>query len=625
MFELDKYNRQLQKTPPAEPRETYSPAEDVAGMSLLLWGEHCIECAAPDCYSTCDLYQPRVDLNCRRFAFGAFKNTAFRSLRGYGVEIVFKKWGKLQASANTAIFPVSTVTRWERLVESVAPVGNLVGRMAYRGTGSYTWAQLTAKAIGRLTRRLHERGKSQRQPDAFLLEVYNPCPTEGALQIIFDVHLDDPQQKACHAVEPVVRSLRLPPGYSRHEFDAAMFQSILDRGLPMKIIMAPEGDSNLRIVFLTADFVVFTRPRQAREKVKQMKCVVWDLDNTLWTGTIAEGDLVELREGVREVLQRLDERGILLSIASKNDSESTWRIIENFGLNEYFLSPQIGWGPKSESIKRIAEDLNLGLDAFAFIDDNAFELDEVKRTLPQVNCISADGIPALLDDPRFRGAMTQESRHRRMYYRNEMLRKKDRSQFNSDDYWTFLASCQMELELSPYGGEDEERVAELVQRTNQLNFSGHKYSRSELREVLKDPSLRKFVIRCSDRYGSYGTVGFCLIHTDNGLIRVLDMMLSCRVQGRFVEHALFSHVSHECAGQPAKAIWVNFNPTDRNKPAQNVLNSMGFRSCRAGIDEVGTGMILDLSNPLKCDFIKITCSFPTHSKQEVADAHCISR
>ncbi len=130
-----------------------------------------------------------------------------------------------------------------------------------------------------------------------------------------------------------------------------------------------------------------------------------------------------------------------------------------------------------------------------------------------------------------------------------------------------------------------ERVAELVQRTNQLNFSGRKYSRDELQKVIADPALGKYVLRVSDKYGSYGTVGFCLVETRPATLEVLDFMLSCRVQSKFIEQALFSHLlaHHNPAG--AKAIWVNFKKTDRNTPAYNVLCAIGFEACDGARDE----------------------------------------
>ena len=153
-------------------------------------------------------------------------------------------------------------------------------------------------------------------------------------------------------------------------------------------------------------------------------------------------------------------------------------------------------------------------------------------------------------------------------------------------------------------------MAELVQRTNQLNFSGRKYSRNELNEIIANPTLGKYVLRVSDKYGSYGTVGFCLVKDKPDTVEVLDFMLSCRVQSKFIEQALFSHLLEHHNPGGAKAIWVNFKKTDRNTPAHNVLCAIGFQPCETNDSGTGKGMILQTVEPLKCDFITVRCSAP---------------
>jgi FkbH-like protein len=608
MFEFDKYDRNLHKDPPALPSGHYEQPVDIEGMSLLLWAEHCIECAAPACYSTCDLYEPRLDSTCRRFSFGAYKNRAFPSMRGYGTEISFKKWAKIEAFGNTAIYPIRSVLRWERAIERVSPFTNAIGKVVHRLSGSFKWKQLTYIASYKLGRELHRRGADGMQPDAFLLEVYNPAAEDARLQLIFSVSMDDLTNRGQYTappLPPVVKTLSLTPGYSRHEVDANAFRRITDRGLPFKITMVPEADSNARLVFLTADLVKFKHGKAAR-KPAQIKCVVWDLDNTLWNGTLVEGDDVVLRSGVVEALKHLDERGILVSIASKNDFGPAFEKLQQFGIADYFLYPQIDWLPKSQKIKNIAQRLNLGLDSFAFIDDSPFELDEVSRTAPQVACIRAEELDSLIVDPRLQGSVTEESRQRRRFYRDQISRETDQANLG-DDYMSFLRSCDIVLEVARYSRRDEERVVELVQRTNQLNFSGRKYSRPALDEIINDQSMEKYVLRCADKYGSYGTVGFCLVRHTAELVQVSDLMLSCRVQGKFIEQALFSHLLEHHNEQQARAIWVNFRQTDRNTPARGVLDTLGFRACAMEEDGFAEGMILRLREPLECDFVRINC------------------
>ncbi|HXR25265.1 MAG TPA: HAD-IIIC family phosphatase [Candidatus Binataceae bacterium] len=612
MFEFDKYDPKLHREKPATLALNYEPADDVAAIAFLHWGEHCVECAAPACYSSCDLYQPRSDMRCRRFAFGAYKNPSFPSMRGYGVEVSFKKWAKIEAFGDTAVHPVDAVLRWERMVEAGAPIANVVGHLVKTATGKRAWDEAAYIATEKLTRRLNARGSNGPQAEAFLLEVYNPTEGEIRLQVIFGVSIDDVTRNGQEPplVPPSINTVVLPPGYSRHEIGAQAFHQILDRGVPFKITMVPEADGNGRLVFLSADLVRF-KPRHAGADARKIKCVVWDLDNTLWKGTLVEGDDVVLNPGIAELLKHLDERGILLSVVSKNDFDPAWKKLREFGVAEYFLYPQIDWLPKSQKIKNIARNLNIGIDTFAFIDDNQFELDEVASVIPELLPINfnANQIAALQSDPRFQGSVTEESRQRRKMYQQQVAREKEEQGFG-DDYLGFLASCGIELEIGGYSEHDSERVAELVQRTNQLNFSGRKYSRDELQNVIANPTLGKYVLRVSDKYGSYGTVGFCLVKDKPDTVEVLDFMLSCRVQSKFVEQALFSHLlAHHNPGG-AKAIWVNFKKTDRNTPAHNVLRTIGFQSCDAARDRIDSGMILRTAVPLKCDFIAVRCSAP---------------
>lgn len=296
----------------------------------------------------------------------------------------------------------------------------------------------------------------------------------------------------------------------------------------------------------------------------------------------------------------LAKRGILNSIASKNDHDHAWQRLEALGLAEYFLHPQINWQPKSGNIEAIAHQLNIGLDTFAFVDDNAFELDQVSGALDMVACINIDEVERIYDDPRFSGSATGDAKNRREYYRNAIRREADQSS-RKMDHAAFLASCEIKLDIQPFAESDLQRVSELVQRTNQLNFSGRKYVASEIGHIIADDSLEKWVLKCSDKYGAYGTVGFCLARRGQEEIRVEDFMLSCRVQGKFIEQAFFDFL---CRFQPDNTpgtLSINFKPTARNRPAQSVLEQLRFSNTPGG-----QGLCLDLSeHALTCDFIEV--------------------
>jgi FkbH-like protein len=174
----------------------------------------------------------------------------------------------------------------------------------------------------------------------------------------------------------------------------------------------------------------------------------------------------------------------------------------------------------------------------------------------------------------------------------------------------FLKSCEIALDISPYEPAQYQRVSELVQRTNQLNFSGHKHTREELEALLSDPAKEKLVLKCSDRYGSYGTVGFCIVEPGGDAVRVWDLTLSCRVQGKLIEKALFDHLMKEYNPHAARNLWVNFRITQRNQPAQKTLESLEFRPCAPGESPFAHGMICTSCESLHCEIISVNRTDP---------------
>nr|MDT0524502.1 HAD-IIIC family phosphatase [Streptomyces sp. DSM 41633] len=132
-----------------------------------------------------------------------------------------------------------------------------------------------------------------------------------------------------------------------------------------------------------------------------VKCLVWDLDDTLWQGTLLEDGEVHLPDEVRKVVIELDSRGILQSVASRNDHEHAWARLEAFGVAEYFVLPEIGWGAKSDAVRRIADRLNFALTTIAFVDDRPAERAEVAFHLPDVRCYPAEQVLALPDLAEF--------------------------------------------------------------------------------------------------------------------------------------------------------------------------------------------------------------------------------
>jgi FkbH-like protein len=611
MYDLDR-KRAAEQRDALAPTVSYDYVRGIASASLLYWGEHCIECAEPACFATCDLYDSRPDGRCRRFTWGIVPNAAFPAARGYGAEVSFKKWGKLEARGNAGLMPYRRLLLIETLANRTKPAVDRLGGLAWRVLGDARWRSVASRFLDRVARRLHRRRPNTDRPDVFLLEIFNPATEPTALHVTFAVARKELASKRLDATAllPSFRKrLELPPGYSRHEIPYADLASVVESGLPFDISMLPEAHDNPTLVFLSSDFVRFSQRQRPSAEQPPVKCVVWDLDNTIWKGTLLEDDEVEPLPAVTELLRVLDQRGILSSVASKNAFDLAFAKIKEIGIEEYILYPQISWASKSDSIRVIAEKLNIGLDTVLFIDDNDFELSEVAQALPLVTCINARDITGLAEDPRLQGSTTDEAKRRRVMYREAMTRESEERKFG-DDFFGFLKSCEITLTLTRYTPRYYGRVCELMQRTNQLNFSGMKYRREAIAPILADPALEKWVLECSDKFGSYGVVGFSLVARRAKEVWVKDFMLSCRVQGRFVEQAFFNVLVAE--NPMIETVSVSFIDTGRNSPARQVLLAMGF----ATTDTEGR-MNLDLrQKSLACDFISVELE---SSVKEAAD------
>ena len=278
---------------------------------------------------------------------------------------------------------------------------------------------------------------------------------------------------------------------------------------------------------------------------RRVKCVVWDLDDTLWDGTLAEGDDVRLRHDVVAIIQELDRRGILHSVASRNSAAQALGKLEAFGLRDYFLHPQIGWNAKSLSIATIAKELNIGLDGVAFVDDQDFERAEVLHRCRQVLCLDPNDRHAFLDlpalMPRF---ITDDSRRRRRMYMSDICRREMEANYEgpAED---FLASLGMVFTIADAGADDLKRAEELTVRTHQLNTTGYTYAYEELDELRQSSRHKLLVAELEDRYGPYGKVGLALLETDEAVWTIKLLLMSCRVMGRGVGGLLVNHLRDE--------------------------------------------------------------------------------
>jgi FkbH-like protein len=341
----------------------------------------------------------------------------------------------------------------------------------------------------------------------------------------------------------------------------------------------PENNVEAELDILWCDFVQ-GKPIASEQPAAKVKCVVWDLDNTIWDGTLIETedpDTLALKPGVLDVIQELDNRGIVQSIASKNDHAATMPVVDKLGIAEYFLYPQIHWNSKSGSVEQIARSLNIGIDSLALIDDTAFERNQVASVWPQVRTYDIAEVSGLLGLPEFDVPITAEGKARRKMYQAEEKRN-TLMQSEQTDIADFIRKCNLRMHLFDPQTEDEKfRCYELIVRTNQLNMAGKKYTADEFAEVLARPEHKNFAFSCSDDFGEYGIVGFGQYRVEGEMLVFTEFAMSCRVAGKFVESALFSHLlkTENCTTGKFEVV-----KTKKNILLRNTLEQLGFISLR---------------------------------------------
>lgn len=546
-------------------------ADRVAQRSQIVWGEHCSECAFPTCYSSCAYYTPRDDFHCRRFERGL---ESIREGARTFTRIRFRKWGKLEGHGPRGLVSPEQATQREALQVGASGLLRLLPDQ-----------RIAAGAARRLTQmaRAATAPMPLKDADAMVVETW----LADAAEIPFTLTIVPVAKDSAGLFQGrfVVRK-----GYARAEFPMKHIASTVDLSAPFLVQIEPLAEAPPHdIVFGLVDFVsIEARAVVAASPmlgdVKLAKCVVWDLDNTVWRGTLAE-DGVEglvLNDEAVAAIKELDARGILNSIASKNDEGPALQALAQFGLREYFLFPQVGWGPKSDSVRAIAGLLDIGADTFIFIDDQAFERGEVSAALPEVRTLTDADIPNLLQRAEFDVPATAESAKRRLMYQDEERRHAAFSSTGTD-YMAFLRSCGIVLEISRPSQKDAERLFELSQRTNQLNFSASRLTRAEVDDLATAVHpLEGYVLRCFDAFGDYGIVGLVLV--DRSAAAIEAFYMSCRVQRKRVEQAFFEFLRERLTGSGDMALRARFKRSAKNGASLRMLEDLGFRA--AG-DSVG--------------------------------------
>ncbi|WP_431040636.1 HAD-IIIC family phosphatase [Streptomyces sp. P1-3] len=306
-----------------------------------------------------------------------------------------------------------------------------------------------------------------------------------------------------------------------------------------------------------------------------VKCLVWDLDGTLWPGTLLEDGEAELPEEIRRTVVELDARGILQSVASRNDHEHAWGWLEKLGIAQYFVLPKIGWGRKSDSILALAEELQFAANTIAFIDDQPVERAEVAYVLPEVRCYEASEATTLTRRPEFSPAtVTVDSANRRAMYQAGFRREDARTQHRGSDE-EFLKSLEMELTIQHATDEEISRVEELTLRTSQMNATGVHYSDTRLRALLADPRHDVLVTTLADRFGRHGAVGVLLLERLERRWHLKLLATSCRVVS-FGTGSTILRWLIDAAAAAGVHLTADFRATERNRIMEVTYRFAGF-------------------------------------------------
>jgi len=314
-----------------------------------------------------------------------------------------------------------------------------------------------------------------------------------------------------------------------------------------------------------------------------VKCVVWDIDNTLLDGVYLES--ADAPPGadpaIAAVLAEFGARGILHAIASKNPQEAAAHAARVTGLQ--FAAVECGWGRKSEAVARIAADLGLGTDALAFVDDDPYERAEVSAAIPEVLVLAPEEVSEAAGWPEFGvTAATDEARRRGEMYAARR-RRQDAERAFGGSREGFLRSVGTRVAIAAAGPADVPRLHELATRTRQFNSAGRSVAEAEFASMIASGQAGVVTVRLADAFGDDGIVGACVTgHDAGGSWTVRLLMMSCRAMGRGVIGALLAWLTRAAAREGAREVAVPCVLNERNVPLRLALAAAGYRAAGAG-------------------------------------------
>ena len=348
------------------------------------------------------------------------------------------------------------------------------------------------------------------------------------------------------------------------------------------------------------------------------KCIVLDLDNTLWGGIIGEDGIDGIELGLappgnvfhefQSNLKALSQRGIILAINSKNNFDDAIKVIREHPhmvlREEDFACMVINWGNKVENMKAISKQLNIGLDSFVFFDDDPVNREFIRQNLPEVITPELQLDPSnfskiLLDLNEFSTfKITDEDIQRKKSYSDQKKRiELEKSSQNIDD---FLRSMDLKLTIKKATSFTIPRISQLTLKTNQFNLTTKRYQEKNIKQFAENPNMLIGCAQVEDKFGDNGITGVFIVNKNNPKEWELDtFLLSCRIMGREIEKGVMNYLIEEAKKDNVERIIANYIPTEKNKPVENFLTSCNF-------EKMNDYWVFPITKPFKNpDFLKV--------------------
>lgn len=358
---------------------------------------------------------------------------------------------------------------------------------------------------------------------------------------------------------------------------------------------------------LAHELIRYIRPTLGLTK----KCLVLDLDNTLWGGILGEDGLEGIRIGLeppgnafyefQKTVKILQHRGILLALNSKNELDMVREAFEKHPYMplkiEDFSCIRVNWQDKAQNMREIAKELNLGLDSFVYMDDNPVERFLIQSELPEVQTVEmpedfSEFTRTLLQLDAFDVLhLTEEDKQRKHLYQTEAKRNDLRGQFT--DLKEYLKALNITVDICLADAFSIPRIAQLTQRTNQFNLTTRRYTEVDIKTFTQSPKHHVYYLKTQDRFGDHGITGVCIISNNKTDCEIDTFLLSCRVIGRGIEQAFLHHVCNESRLLNVSKLVGRYLPTKKNHIAANFFSEFHFDTVSR--DERETVFAIDLN------------------------------